>query len=135
MVRKRSLTALGVAVFVVFVFASVGQVWAYTITPNPPIAEQPFTIAANSATDTVRVGLGCTGSGNILEQFDSGTGSVTLRLSASQYGFEIDGETDCALFTVEPASIPEYPNPTYGLPILAILMILAYAVIKRRTRI
>lgn len=39
------MTALGVAVFVVFVFASVSQVWADTVSPNPVIADQPFSIS------------------------------------------------------------------------------------------
>jgi len=43
-----------------------------------------------------------------------------------------DGTTppDCVNFTVMPASIPEYP---IGLPILSILIILAYGLIRRRT--
>ena len=56
-------------------------------------------------------------------------GSITLTLSAGQYSFQIQNEVSCILFTVVPASIPEYP---YGLALLAVFMVLGYAVVKRR---
>ena len=73
------------------------------ISPNPPVAGQPFTITASNPNDQVLVGGNCDYEG-VTGAFTGGTGSVTLTLSAGQYAFEIFNEVSCTLFTVVPAS-------------------------------
>ncbi len=125
--RGRFLVALGLVLFVLFVFVNVGQVWATSFSPNPPVAGQPFTITGLFVGDSISVygACGCNGNCGIT----SGSSPYTLTLSAGQYN-ALDS-SGCTSFTVIPAQyIPEYP---YGLPILVIFMVLTYAVIKRRT--
>jgi hypothetical protein len=145
--RRRLLVALGVAVFMSFVLVNVGQVWALTITPSSPIEGQPFTISGTITTDgyvAIRDLSGCSGGVEFLQAITAPSYSVavpglpvgTYTVSAS------DDSSGCVSFTVIPAvtsttttvttPIPEYP---YGLALLAIFMILGYAVIKRRTRL
>jgi len=125
---QRHLVALLLGLVAVVISVSVGQVWAYTISPNPPVAEQPFTITASNSNDYIIVGGFCL-NGAVTGFMTASQGSVTLTLSAGQYSFEIPSEVSCTLFTVVPASIPEYP---YGLALLAVFMVLGYAVVKRR---
>jgi len=140
LVRKRSLTALGVAVFVVFVFASVSQVWADTLSPNPVIADQPFSISGvgGGGFGSLYHGSLCDNGGSvtaITAVFDPSSGPFTDNFGAQQagpYSFSHDGDpSGCVPFTIVPASIPEYP---YGLTILAVFMVVGCAVIKRRTK-
>lgn len=137
--RIRSLAIVAVTLSVVFLFGSIGQVWALTISPNPPIAGEPFTITNSSATSgdiiSVYTGSGCANSNFIpgLGGSVGPSGSVSLTLSAGQYSAQgILAVNGCVNFTVSPAqSVPEYP---YGLALVAVLMVLGYAVIKRKTR-
>jgi len=119
--------------FVVFVFASVSQAWAatYTFSPNPPVAGPPFSITSSFSGDTIFVFSGSTCFGPNHIAFGTG-GSVSVPAQpAGPYSYFASEQT-CTTFSVVPASIPEYP---YGLVLLAVFMVLGYAVIKRKTRL
>jgi hypothetical protein len=112
---------------------NVGQVWATSFSPNPPVAGQPFTITSGGGSGvglSVYESCGCNGGCAVT----AGSSPLTLTLpTAGQYNVFDEFDSSCTSFTVVPAiSIPEYPAPTYGLPLLVIFMVLAYAVIKRR---
>jgi ABC-type spermidine/putrescine transport system permease subunit II len=60
-----------------------------------------------------------------------GSGSVTV---TGSYGGDSNNQASSGTFSLQvitPAIVPEYP---IGLPLLAIFMIIAYGLIKRRTR-
>ena len=135
--RLRVLAGLSLVFFVVFVFVSVGQVRAQPsppmFNPNPPIAGEPFTVSGATLLGGQSIRLyprsTCTGSSTSLGISGvMGVYSFTLTEAAGSYCLEAEGLYP---FTVDPAPIPEYP---IGLPLLAILMIVGYAVIKRKTR-
>lgn len=114
--------------------------WAdVMVSPTSPIAGQPFTVSGNSdGTGTVDVkSCSCPCLDGASTVFSTGVNnaySLTVPgLPAGTYAALSDSENgvSCANFTVVPALIPEYP---LGLAVLAVLMVLAYAVIKRRTR-
>lgn len=137
------MTALGVAVFVVFVFASVSQVWALSISPNPPIAGQGFTITSGvGISEHIYLFTGATCSGELLDDRVVGPyGSFHVFLPSGNVGpYSVIATTTtrpvtvteaCTAFNIVVTPVPEYP---YGLAILAVFMVLGYAVIKRRTR-
>ena len=124
------LSGLVLVVFLVFMVVNMEQVWAVTLNPNPPVDGQPFTITSSAGPSSplsVYGSCGCNGGCAIT----AGSSPFTLTLAAGQYNVFDSGTSECSSFTVVPAqSIPEYP---YGLTILAVLMVLGYAVIKRRT--
>jgi len=107
----------------------MGWADAPTTSPDPPIAGQPFTVnTTDPGTVTIYTGANLCSATTVVTSAPAPNPSFTL--SAGGYHV-IDGFGDCLGFNVIPApSIPEYP---IGLPILAILMILGYTTIKRRT--
>ena len=129
--RVRFLSPLILAVFLVFMVVNIEQVWAtVTFNPNPPVDGQPFTITSSVGPDTplsVYGSCGCNGGCAISD----GSSPYTLTLGVGQYNVFDSGDASCTSFTVVPAVIPEY---LIGLAILAIFMILVYAVIRRSTR-
>lgn len=128
---RRALVGCVILLVLTILAMNPHPVSAYTITPNPPVAGQPFTITANFGSDTIFVyqGSGCPDG-----HFNVGVGMVTLTEPAGQYSFVIEHETvpNCVNFTVNSAPpIPEYP---LGLPLLAILTVIGYGLVRRRTR-
>jgi len=127
----KHLVVLLLGLVAVLVSLNVGQVWAtVTFNPNPPVAGQSFTITSSGGPGTslsVYGSCGCNGSCGI----SAGSSPYTLTLAAGQYNVLDSGDSSCTSFTVIPAAVPEYP---YGLGLVAIFMILGYAVIKRRTK-
>jgi hypothetical protein len=116
-------------VAVIVLLTNVGQVWALTITPNPPIAGEPFTITSMPGYSSVFVFSSSDCSGGVIAS--SFTSPFTLTLSAGQYSAYSGDVSGCVKFTVVPAAIPEYP---YGLGVLAVFMVVGYGLIKRRSR-
>jgi hypothetical protein len=104
-----------------------------TFSPNSPVAGQPFTITYSGGgpsgpVDVYRYsGSSCVG---VPVASGSGNSIFVSGLPAGQYCVYFVIPLVVVVFTVT-APIPEYP---LGLPILAILMIIAYSVIRRRTR-
>jgi len=127
----RFLSPLILAVFLVFMVVNIEQVWAtVTFNPNPPVDGQPFTITSSGGPGTSLSLYGSCGcNGNCGE--GSGSSPYTLTLAAGQYNVLDSSDSSCTSFTVIPATVPEYP---YGLGLVAIFMILGYAVIKRRAK-
>ncbi|MGA2627692.1 MAG: hypothetical protein ABSF63_11640 [Candidatus Bathyarchaeia archaeon] len=135
------LSGLVLVVFLVFMVVNMAQVWAtVTFNPNPPVDGQPFTITSSGGPGTslsVYGSCGCNGGCGIT----AGASPYTVTLAAGQYNVFDSGDSSCTSFTVVPAvtsttttvttPIPEYP---YGLALLAVFMVLGYAVVKRRTR-
>jgi hypothetical protein len=152
--RNRRASWALVVLAVIFLLGLTLRVFATTpvtvqvTTPNPTVGQKIFfsgTTAPNAIGDTnLYVGSVCTGTATD----DSGTwiangaGAYMASFVATDhptpgmYSIQSEGPTGtfspCVTFTVDPAPpIPEYP---LGLLILAVLMILAYGVIRRRTR-
>lgn len=140
MLRGKRLVGLFALLALGLLLVNVKPAWAVTITPNPAVAGQPITFSGSSADvgGNIFSGFGCTGS---IVAFVStggpGAYSFTLTggLPAGSYSVQIIDDitppTGCVNFTVQPVSIPEYP---LGLPILAILMIVGYGLVRRRNR-
>jgi len=121
-----------------------------TITPNPVQQGQDFYVSGSFNPQTTSelpyVILVYSGACRSGKQILFATGFVepsgrlgpvkfsSTSLDVGTHCVEIDAGPDSATgsITVVPAAVPEYPT---GLTILAILMILAYAVIKRRSRL
>jgi len=79
------------------VVMNANPVWGYTISPNPPVAGQPFTITDVGTLIAVESGFNCPG--HVI-----GSGSpVTLTLPAGDYSFT---DSFCVNFTVVPATGP-----------------------------
>jgi hypothetical protein len=126
-----------VALVVLVSLVSLTSVLALTITPPSPTPGQPITLSGPNVDGNVEVftGSGCTGT----LVFSSATfvaSSYTVTVPgqpAGQYSASVEEDTSsCVNFTVQAASpIPEYP---FGLAVLAIFMIIAYGVTRRRTR-
>ena len=140
---RRILAPFLLGLVAVAVLINVGQVWAQSITPNPPIANQNFTITGTCSLSggntycvvIVYSGPGCTGS-IILSAYIQSSGPYQAPVPRQQAGVystqtliqnAIVGEA-CLTFNIDPASIPEYP---YGVGLLAVFMVLGYAVIRR----
>ena len=69
-----------------------------------------------------------------VSNYFSGTVISTSSLTPGSYCVQVDDLVDPVVtlpLTVTPAAIPEYP---LGLAVLAVFMILAYGVVRRRTR-
>jgi hypothetical protein len=104
--RGRFLAPLSLVLFVLFVFANVGQVWADTINPNPPIAGQPLTISGNGGGGfgILYAGSGCPVLGGITAVFDPSPGPFTDNFpaqAAGQYSFSHQGDpSGCVNFTI-----------------------------------
>ncbi|MGA3109230.1 MAG: hypothetical protein ABSD99_07195 [Candidatus Bathyarchaeia archaeon] len=127
---------LAVLFMFLLVLVNVGPVWADTINPNPPIAGQPFTISGTATTGgfgSLYAGSGCSVVNSITNVFDPSPGSFTDSFPgqpAGSYSFSHEGDASgCVNFTVNSAAspIPEYP---LGLPILAILTIIGYGLVR-----
>ena len=125
--------------FVLLIAVNAGQVWADTLIPNPVIAGQTFSISGvgGGGFGSLYHGSLCDNGGSITAitaVFDPSPGSFTDNFpaqSAGPYSFSHEGDSSgCVPFTIISAAIPEYP---YGLSVLAIFMVLGYAVIKRKT--
>lgn len=142
MFLKRVTAGFGLLV-VMFMFllvlVNVGQVSADTINPNPPMAGQPFTISGTATTGgfgSLYHGSGCSVVNSITNVFDPSPGSFIDSFPgqpAGSYSFSHEGDASgCVNFTVNsPPPIPEYP---LGLPILGILIVIGYGLVRRRTR-
>jgi len=139
--QVRPVTSLVLVVLFVLVIINVAPVSADTFNPNPPVAGQAFTIsgAMTAPVGAWQVSSACgIGAGTIYQSgIDTGIGPFTDSISALPAGtyyfsHQFDS-TDCSStggFTViNPPPLPEYP---LGLPLLAVFMILAYGVIRRR---
>lgn len=126
-----------VTLLVLVSLISLTSVLALSVNPPTPTPGQSITLSGPSMGGDVLVytGSGCTGT----LVFSSNTfvaSSYTLTLpgqSAGQYSVNVQGDTpSCVNFAVQAASpVPEYP---YGLAVLAIFTIVAYGIIRRRSR-
>ena len=150
-----------IAIFALTVTLSFGSVHAVTLptltlTPNPitqgtnlvitgsnfPASQNGFFVVFSDNTGK------CTGSdyidGAISADASGNLGAVTIPTSGlltvgthcvTTVGFTIVGtntpDNAVSSLTVNPTVVPEYP---YGLPLLAIFMVIAYGLIRRRTR-
>lgn len=149
------ITVLSILILTIVGAVSLSPAYAATMTlnisPNPALPNQPVTFSGqvsppNGASDSVAVafytGAGCV-NGNSFNfvpgHADSG-GSYSLTwtggFSSGSYSAQAQDEnyapivlSPCMAFTVSTA-IPEYP---FGLAVLAIFMIIAYGVIRRKT--
>ena len=139
---RRVTVGFGLLVILVaflLVMVNVGQVWADTINPNPPMAGQPFTISGTATTGgfgSLYAGSGCSVDSSITNVFDPSPGAFIDSFPgqpAGSYSFSHEGDASgCVNFTVNsPTPIPEYP---LGLPLLAILTLVGYGLVRRRTR-
>lgn len=113
------------------------SVMALSVNPPTPTPGQSITLSGPVGGGNVEVftGSGCTGT-LVFSSAITSTISYTLTLpgqSAGQYSVSVQGDTpSCANFAVQAAPpVPEYP---YGLAILAIFTIVAYGIIRHRTR-
>ena len=102
-----------------------------TFSPNPPVAGQPFTITYSgggpSGPVDVYSGSSCTG---VPVATGSGNSISVPGLSAGPYCVFFVIPLVFIVFNVVPATVvPEYP---LGLPLLAVLIVLAYGLIRRR---
>jgi hypothetical protein len=127
-----------VTLVVLVSLVSLTSVLALTVTPPSPTAGQSITLSGPSAAGDVEMftGSGCTVASMIFSSNTHVASSYTLTLPgrpAGQYSVSVVGDTpSCVNFTVQAASpIPEYP---LGLVVLAIFMIIAYGIIRRKTR-
>jgi hypothetical protein len=145
--RMRAAISIAVALIACCFILGLPLSWGNvgSISPNPPTAGQPFDISGIGSGNILVLfsGSGCSGDGTPLTASplpaDEPYTITTSIDSPDQYSVSDTG--NCVDFTVIPAAttttttvttpIPEYP---YGLPLLAILTILCYAVIKRRIR-
>ncbi len=110
------------------------------ITPNPPTAGNSFVVSGTNACSggvslVIYSGSGCVGTVVFSQPIPGATGShysitVPGQLAGSYSTVDDAIPADCVNFTIDPAPIPEYP---LGLPILAILTVIAYGLIKRKT--
>jgi hypothetical protein len=135
--RVRVTAAVILLVFVMLLAVNAASVWADTFNPNPPVPGTGFSISGTASTG----GFGslfhessCAPSSFITAVFDPSPGSFTDSFpaqSAGPYSFSHDGDASgCVHFTIQAAPpIPEYP---YGLPLLAILLVIAYGLVRRR---
>ena len=130
------VTVTLVAVLILSLFLlGLGQVWAQSFNPNPPIAGQTFTISGVCGSGPcvviviLQTGFGC-GNGNtvaILGPFNGmvgGPGSYTATVPGQLQGtystFTLGGES-CVIFTVVPATttttsahtVPVYVGAAY----------------------
>ena len=104
------------------------------------MAGQPFTISGTATTGgfgSLYHGSGCSVVNSITNVFDPSPGSFIDSFPgqpAGSYSFSHEGDASgCVNFTVNsPPPIPEYP---LGLPILGILIVIGYGLVRRRTRI
>jgi hypothetical protein len=108
-----------------------------TITPPTPTAGVAFTITGPcSPIGTVQVfsGPGCTGTQVFSAAANGAPYSVNVPglLAGSYSARDGAGQVDCVNFTIVPAAIPEYP---LGLTILAVLLIVAYSLVKRKASV
>ncbi|MGP8069437.1 MAG: hypothetical protein ACLP5V_06065 [Candidatus Bathyarchaeia archaeon] len=144
--RRKSLFGLLVILALGLLLVNVKPTWALTVNPPPPTAGVPFTITSGELTQdflTVYAGFSCSGSVVFGPFLIAALGSVTVPgLPAGQYSASIPGDhhpkRGCLAFIIMPAAtstttttlpIPEYP---YGLPLLAILLVIGYGVVRRR---
>ncbi len=112
---------------------SVGQVWALTFNPNPPIAGQPFTVSGNTGGPSIPFGVFPTSNcaGGFIVFTTVATGVFTITVPGQPAGQYSISENGCVNFTIVPAAVPEYP---LGLGLLAILAVMGYGIVQRRTR-
>lgn len=136
------------------VMLNVGNVYAQTLTLTPnPVTQgvnvvatgsgfNPNLSSSNALLVAVNAGVGCSGPTLNLAGSTDGTGNLnpitipTSGLSVGVHCMEVNPAFGSSLvsanLTVNSAtSIPEYP---FGLAVLAIFMMLAYGVIRRKTR-
>ncbi len=117
----------------------IGRADPDTVSPSSPIAGQPFTVNTTDAgTVTIYTGANLCAATAVVATGTAPNPSFTL--AAGGY-HAVDGDGDCIGFNVIPAvtstttttstPIPEYP---LGLALLGIVMILAYGLVRRRTR-
>jgi hypothetical protein len=132
------------SLFILLTFAlllvTVNSAWATpTMTPGTPTAGQTFTVSGTSVCHGCNVVLysdsSCTTQLTILGVSDGTTGVYSFTVVGGEpvgsYGAK-DNIVPCVSFTVTAApAIPEYP---YGLPLLAILAVIAYGLIRRKTK-
>jgi hypothetical protein len=131
-------------------FVSVGPVWGNTVTPSTPTAGVPFNITGNEELATggslaVYDSGGCgTGIGNSVFSTLLAYGPYNVTVPgqpAGQYSAEAFGDSPgCVDFTINPAittaTSTATPTPGYmfALPVLAVLMIIGYGLIRRRNQ-
>ena len=113
-----------------------GSICTATVTGSSPTGTVSFTQGTpGTGTVTFSPSSSCTlssGSCSVTATGSSvGSGSVTV---TGSYGGDSNNQASSGTFSLQvitPAIVPEYP---IGLPLLAIFMIIAYGLIKRRTR-
>lgn len=127
--------------------SNVYAVATVSVSPNPINPGTPVTLTGSGYPANTLIGStifndntgNCFGTQFVFQTVKTdGTGAFTLAfstvgLTVGTHCMDavIDQTVATTILTVTSAAIPEYP---LGLPILAIFMILAYGVIRRRTR-
>jgi len=150
MVQSVRLLGLFVLLSLGLLFVSVKPAWGNTVTPSTPTAGVAFNISGNEELATggslaVYDSGGCgTGIGNSVFStlLAYGPYSVTVPgQPAGQYSAEAFGDSPgCVGFTINPAvttaTSTAAPTPGYvlALPVLAVLMLIGYGLIRRRNQ-
>ncbi len=148
--KQATLTVTMVAVVALTVMLTVGTVYAQDIVLTPSTVTQGMSVQASSSglsgsgTVFVWATSTCSGTEVLSVPFVTAGGSYTVTFSTSTLSVGThcvsDGDSEPAILTVTTTvttttaapPIPEYP---LGLPILAILAVIGYGLIRRRTRI
>ena len=143
---------LGLFVLLSFglLFVSVGPAWGNTVTPSTPTAGVPFNISGNEELATggslaIYDSGGCgTGIGNSVFSTLLAYGPYNVTVPgqpAGQYSAEAFGDSPgCVDFTINSpattATSTAAPTPGYvlALPVLAVLMIIGYGLIRGRNQ-
>jgi hypothetical protein len=121
------------------ILVNLKPAWALTVTPSSPTAGVSFTVSGTTSEQVAGVavysGAGCVNA-NLVYSTDQVGPAISVAVPGQptgQYSAIIIGDpSGCVNFTINSASpIPEYP---LGVALLALLIIPAYTVIKRRTR-
>ena len=84
---------------------NLGQVWALSVTPSSPAADQPFTVnsgAIISETINVYSGPGCSGTLIFSGTVPAGGKLFVPGQSAGQYSTNTNFEAGCLNFTITP---------------------------------
>jgi len=105
-VRVALVTVLLLSVLLV----DVEQVWALSVTPSSPTADQPFTVysgAVISETINVYSGWGCSGAIIVSGTIPAGGSLAVPGQPAGQYSTNTNFEVGCLNFTVIPTTFEQ----------------------------
>jgi hypothetical protein len=148
MVQSVRLLGLFVLLSLGLLFVSVKPAWGNTVTPSSPTAGVSFNISGNEELATegslaVYDSGGCgTGIGNSIFSTLLAYGPYNVTVPgqpAGQYSAEAFGDSPgCVDFTINPAvttatsAAASTPGYVLALPVLAVLMIIGYGLIRAR---